>query len=115
MFGFFKRKPKPTPHYGPRSTAIVVGDLVVCIDGDWTMEKHPVPAGKHPVKGEVYRVAAIKMTNRAGFHPGPWLYLTLRPDVGYTPEHFRKAQLNHEPAEECFTASIRDLVKEPVS
>lgn len=117
MFGFFRRKqPPPPPTFEPRSTSLVPGDLVVCIDDDWAKGLGYVPPGQHPVKGQLYRVSSIRMQNAvANFHPGPWLYLCLRPTIGYDPGCFRKAQLNHEPAEEAFTRSIRDLVKEPVS
>lgn len=120
MFGFFRRKPTPPapPRFEPRSTSLVPGDLVVCINDDWS-QRGFIPPGPHPVKDQVYRVTAVRMASApmchggAVFHPGPWLYVSLRPDVGYSPDHFRKAQLDHTPAEEQFTARIRDLIKEP--
>lgn len=123
MFGFFRRKPTPPappppPRFEPRSTSFVPGDLVVCINDDW--EQGLMLPGPHPVNDQVYRVTSVRMLNgpahyKGGvFHPGPWLYVSLRPDVGYSPDHFRKAQLDHTPAEEGFTARIRDLIKEPV-
>lgn len=125
MFGFFRRKPTPPappppPRFEPRSTSLVPGDLVVCINDDWSGKYGYAVPGPHPVKDEVYRVTRVRMAHapiRYGdftFHPGPWLYVSLRPDVGYSPDHFRKAQLDHTPAEEEFTARIRDLIKEPV-
>lgn len=123
MFGFFRRKPTPPappPRFEPRSTSLVAGDLVVCIDDDWSgTHGYSVP-GAHPVKDEIYRVTRVRMASapiRHGpftFHPGPWLYVSLRSDCAYTPNNFRKAQLDHTPAEEEFTARIRDLIKEPV-
>lgn len=116
MFEFFKRKPTPpappkddTP---PPSTSIVAGDLVVCIAATWP--KSSPLFGDCPQINDIDRVAHVGLrTNHAG-HPGPWLYLERRnPKIGFAAECFRKVQISHEPAEECFTASIRDLVKDP--
>lgn len=116
MFGFFRRKPTPPappPSFEPRSTSLVPGDLVVCINDDWSKDLGFAPPGQHPVRGEVYRVARVCLIGAFNVHPGPWLYLTLRSDCAYNPNHFRKAQLDHTPAEEEFTTRIRDLIKEP--
>lgn len=118
MFRFFRRKPAPTPpapphdDTPPQSTSIGVGDLVVCISASWPSTT--LAFGDMPQVDSIERVVRVHArTNHVG-HAGPWLYFERRhPGLGFAAECFRKVQLSHEPAEECFTASIRDLVKEP--
>lgn len=113
MFGFFRRKKTPPSPPTAPSTSLCVGDLVVCIDAPWM--DHPIPWVRFVDVGDVRRIVMITAgTNHAGKNDC-WLWFSPTDQVGYSASCFRKTQLNHEPAEEAFTRSIRDLVKEPVS
>jgi hypothetical protein len=118
MFGFFRRKPKAPP-VDDRRTANDwrPGDLAVAIDNGRGWDDICSTEGvKIPVHGAVYRVLSVYEKVNSRNVLAYWLELEgLSPGVGYESNAFRKAQLNHEPAEEAFTRSIRDLVKEPVS
>lgn len=120
MFGFFKRKtPPPAPPTPPKketpptTTSLVVGDLVICIEAPWM--KYPMPWVTYPDVGDTRRIVRITAgTNHAG-HDDCWLWFSATDQVGYSASCFRKVQLDHTPAEEAFSRSIRDLVKEGAS